>query len=94
MPESFRLDQNYPNPFNPETKIRFEISSSVRGQKSEVRLSVYDIAGKEVARLVNEELPAGIYEYDFNGASLSTGMYFYRLEAGSFAETRKMVLVK
>ena len=94
VPESFRLHQNYPNPFNPVTKIRFEIPSSVSGQKSEVRLSVYDIAGKEVARLVNEELQPGIYEYDFNGKGLSSGMYFYRLEAGSFVGTRKMVLVK
>ena len=94
VPESFRLHQNYPNPFNPATKIRFEIPLSVRGEKSEVRLSVYDIAGKEVARLVNEELQPGIYEYEFNGANLSSGMYFYRLEAGDFIETRKMVLVK
>lgn len=94
VPESFRLHQNYPNPFNPSTKIRFEIPLSVRGQKSEVRLYIYDIAGKEVARLVNEELQPGVYEYEFDGANLSSGMYFSRLETGDFFESRKMVLVK
>jgi hypothetical protein len=94
VPASFRLHQNYPNPFNPSTKIRFEIPSTVRGQKSEVRLSVYDVSGKEVRTLVNSELAPGVYEYNFNGANLSSGMYFYRLEAGDFVETKKMVLVK
>ena len=90
IPERYTLHQNYPNPFNPSTKIRFEIP----GSPEIVKLAVYDISGKEVARLVNEELPAGVYEYDFDGGNLSSGMYFYRLEAGSFVETRKMVLVK
>ncbi|HLT25044.1 MAG TPA: T9SS type A sorting domain-containing protein [Ignavibacteria bacterium] len=90
IPESFTLEQNYPNPFNPSTKIRFSIPKST----GLVKLSIYDIAGKEVARLVNEELQAGVYEYDFNGDNLSSGMYFYRLETRDFFETRKMVLVK
>lgn len=94
IPASFRLGQNYPNPFNPTTKIRFEIPSSVRGEKSKVKLSIFDIAGKEVAKLVNQGLSTGVYEYEFSGAHLSSGMYFYRLEAGNFVETRKMVLIK
>lgn len=90
IPASFRLEQNYPNPFNPSTKIRFDIP---KGNQL-VKLTVYDIAGKEVARLINQELSAGVYEYEFNGASLSSGMYFYRLEAGNFIETKKMILIK
>lgn len=90
MPETYTLEQNYPNPFNPSTKIRFDIPKG----KDMVRLTVYDIAGKEVARLINQELSAGVYEYEFNGASLSSGMYFYRLEAGNFIETKKMILIK
>ena len=90
IPESFRLHQNYPNPFNPSTKIRFDVP----GNMSFVRLTIYDIAGKEVERLVNGELAAGAYEYEFDGSKLSSGMYFYRLEAGEFIETRKMVLLK
>jgi hypothetical protein len=101
VPKSFRLHQNYPNPFNPETKIRFEIPLSVRGQKSEVKLSVYDVSGKEVRMLVNNELAPGVYEYSFDGTGLGSGVYFYRiavhsdkLQSGYFYETRRMVLVK
>jgi len=94
VPESFSLHQNYPNPFNPETKIKFEIPLSGRGQKSEVRLSVYDISGKEIGTLVNNELAPGVYEYSFDGAGLGSGVYFYKLQSGDFVETRRMVLVK
>ena len=88
-PSIFSLSQNYPNPFNPSTKIKFDIPKG-----SLVKLKVYDILGREVAVLVNEKLTAGIYEYDWNASALPSGVYFYRLEAGDFIETKRMVLVK
>jgi serine protease len=89
IPENYELMQNYPNPFNPATKITFALP-----KKDFVKLSVYDILGRQVASLVNEELNAGTFEYNFNGAALSSGMYFYRLETPGFVQTRKMLLVK
>ncbi len=99
MPNEFSLAQNYPNPFNPSTKINFSIP-----QASFVNLKVYDILGNEVVTLVNEEKPTGSYEVNFsakggsasdgNANSLSSGVYFYKLQAGSFVETRKMLLLK
>jgi photosystem II stability/assembly factor-like uncharacterized protein len=94
VPESYSLGQNYPNPFNPNTKINFSIPSSGLHNGSNVRLAVYDILGKEVALLVNENLSAGNYSVDFNASSLPTGTYFYRLEAGEFTDTKKLVLIK
>ena len=94
IPESYTLHQNYPNPFNPVTRIRFEIPSGVRGERSEVRLSVFDVTGREVAELVKGELQAGVYEYEFDGTGLGSGVYFYKLQSGEFSETRRMVLVK
>ncbi|MBX7044700.1 MAG: T9SS type A sorting domain-containing protein [Ignavibacteria bacterium] len=88
-PEKFELMQNYPNPFNPATKISFSIPKN-----GFVSLKVYDILGKEVASLVNEDMTAGIYDFDFNGAALASGMYFYRLEANGFTDTKRMMLVK
>lgn len=85
----FELKQNFPNPFNPETKIKFSIPSN-----EFVTLSVYDLSGKEVANLVKNNLTAGVYEYDFNGANLSSGIYFYTIRAGNFTETKRMILVK
>ena len=91
----FELSQNYPNPFNPTTKIRFTIPVTLSGvEGSLVTLKFYDVLGNEVATLVNEEKPAGSYEVEFDGRKLSSGIYFYRLQAGSFAETKKMVLLK
>ncbi len=92
--KSYLLHQNYPNPFNPVTRIRFEIPSGVSGERSEVRLSVYDIAGREISELVNGELQPGVYEYEYDGAGLGSGVYFYKLQSGEFSETRRMVLVK
>jgi hypothetical protein len=89
LPTSFMLSQNYPNPFNPTTKISFSIPSSAF-----TSLKVYDILGNEVAALVNEEKSAGNYEVSFNASSLSSGTYFYRIQAGSFIETKKMMLLK
>ena len=85
----FKLYQNYPNPFNPVTSIQYAISNS-----QFISLKVYDILGKEVAVLVNEEKPAGNYEVTFNASGLPSGVYFYQLNAGSFFETKKMVLLK
>lgn len=89
IPELFRLFQNYPNPFNPSTKINFEISKS-----SYTNLIVYDILGKAVLKLVDQQLQPGTYEVDFNGSGLNSGIYFYRLETGSFSESRRMLLLK
>jgi photosystem II stability/assembly factor-like uncharacterized protein len=90
----FALSQNYPNPFNPVTIIKFEIPSQARNDNALVTLKVFDILGREIATLVNEEKPAGEYEVEFNGTNLPNGIYFYRLKAGSFVETKKMVLIK
>ncbi|MFN3695315.1 MAG: T9SS type A sorting domain-containing protein [Ignavibacterium sp.] len=89
LPAYFSLAQNYPNPFNPNTKISWQ--SPVGSHQT---LKVYDVLGNEVATLVNEERPAGSYEVDFNAAGLSSGIYFYRLQAGSFVETKKMILLR
>jgi len=99
---NFALYNNYPNPFNPVTKIKYTIptppitSPLVKGRTEEgfVTLKVYDILGREVATLVNEEKPAGEYEVEFNATILTSGIYFYQLKAGEFTETRKMVLIK
>jgi endoglucanase len=89
LPSTIYLEQNYPNPFNPLTRIRF--STPERGV---VRLRVFDGLGREVALLVNEELPAGMYERAFDASVLCSGVYFYRLESSGHALTRKLVLVK
>jgi hypothetical protein len=86
---TFALAQNYPNPFNPATIINYQIP--VEGQ---VSLKVYDMLGNEVATLVNEMKTAGEYQVDFNAAALSSGIYFYRLQAGNFVETKRMMLMK
>lgn len=89
VPKDFSLGQNYPNPFNPVTKIEIALKT-----ESFVRLSVYNILGEEVQVLVNENLKAGNYEVDYNAVKLPSGVYFYRLAADGFSETKKMVLVK
>ena len=88
-PNKFFLYQNYPNPFNPSTKIKYSIPHS-----SFVTLKVYDLLGKEVAILVNEEKPVGYYEIEFNGNNLSSGIYFYSMETGNFSDTKKLILIK
>jgi len=91
--DEFKLYQNYPNPFNPTTTIKYQIP-----ELSYVTIKVYDVLGSEIATLVSEEKPAGNYEVEFNAQSttggLPSGIYFYRLQAGSFVETKKMVLMK
>jgi len=86
---AFELAQNYPNPFNPTTTIRYQIPTA-----EVVSLKVYDVLGKEVATLVSGRQEAGSYAVEFNAAGLSSGVYFYRLQAGGFVETKKMMLVK
>jgi hypothetical protein len=88
-PYRFALEQNYPNPFNPTTGIRYQVAGT-----SDVRLEVFDMLGRKVATLVNERKAAGAYSVTFNAANLSSGIYFYRLQAGAFTETRKMMLIK
>lgn len=89
LPIRFTIKQNYPNPFNPSTSIQYAISS-----RQFVSLIVYDVLGSEVATLVNEEKPAGSYELEFHASTLPSGIYFYRLKAGGFVGTKKMVLMK
>ena len=89
IPTVFKLEQNYPNPFNPSTKIKFAVP-----EKSNVLIKVYDILGSEVATLVNEEMDAGWYENNFNAAGLSSGVYLFRMEAGSYVSTKKMILLR
>ncbi|MBN2709459.1 MAG: DUF4397 domain-containing protein, partial [Calditrichaceae bacterium] len=87
--ERFALEQNYPNPFNPSTTIKFSIPSA-----SFVTVTIYDILGKEVASLVNEYMQPGSYSYNFNGTNLASGIYLYKIDAGSFKSVKKMTLVK
>ena len=89
LPNQFALNQNYPNPFNPSTVISYQLPVN-----SDVTLKIYDVLGKEVTTLVNEDKPAGSYQIDFNAGGLSSGIYFYRLQAGDFVQTRKMILLK
>lgn len=86
FPSTFFLNQNYPNPFNPSTSIQYQIAGI-----SQVTLKVYDVLGNEVATLVNEAKPAGSYEVNFNASKLSSGIYFYKLQAGTFLKTKKMI---
>jgi hypothetical protein len=89
VPGRFELHQNYPNPFNPTTEIQFTI---VDRQWTIVK--VYDILGSEVATLVNEVKDSGTYSVKFDGSGLASGVYIYRLTAGSFVQTRKLLIVK
>jgi probable HAF family extracellular repeat protein len=88
-PANFMLNQNYPNPFNPSTSIGYRISN-----RGFVSLKVYDVLGNEIASLVNEEKSPGSYEVNFDAKGLSSGIYFYTINAGSFVETKKMILIR
>ena len=89
LPDRFSISQNYPNPFNPSTKIKFDIIKS-----GLVKLKIFDISGKEVALLVEENLSPGSYETEFVGSNFTSGVYFYKIETGSFVETKKMLMIK
>ena len=89
IPTLFSLSQNYPNPFNPATTISFSLPS-----RSFVTLKVFDILGKEVSTLVSQELPSGAYSRQWNATNISTGVYFYRLQAGTYSETKKLLLLR
>lgn len=88
-PKEFKLEQNFPNPFNPTTTIQYQLP-----QDAKVTLKVYDILGSEVATLINEEQNAGYKEVQFNGNNIASGIYVYRLTAGNYISTKKMMLVK
>ena len=89
IPGKFRLEQNYPNPFNPSTTIRYELPRA-----SNVRVSVFDMLGREVSVVVNERRDAGVHEVKFDASELASGVYLYRLQAGEFVQTRKLVLLQ
>jgi hypothetical protein len=85
----FQLDQNYPNPFNPSTTINYDLP-----RDSRVTLKVYDVLGREVTMLVNEDQKAGLKSAEWNATGFASGVYFYRLEAGSFVSVKKLLLLK
>jgi hypothetical protein len=87
--DRFTLEQNFPNPFNPATMIRYQLPAM-----REVHLVVYDILGREIQTLVNQRQTTGTYTVTFNASSLATGVYFYRLTAGNFVQTRKLLLLR
>ncbi len=89
LPNEYNVSQNYPNPFNPVTKISYALPSAAT-----VDLKVYNVLGQLITTLVNEEKPAGFYEVDFNAADLPSGVYMYRIQAGDYVETKKMLLLK
>ncbi len=89
IPDVYALQQNYPNPFNPRTMIEYSLP-----QESHVQLKVYTMLGEEVANIVDARQEAGVYRAEFDGARLPSGTYFYRLQAGSFSEVRKLMLLK
>ena len=88
-PAKYSLSQNYPNPFNPSTKITFSLATD-----SKVSLRVIDAIGQEVVSLINQEMTAGVHNIDFDASGLNSGVYFYRLQAGNFVETKKMILLR
>ncbi|HMQ81025.1 MAG TPA: T9SS type A sorting domain-containing protein, partial [Ignavibacteria bacterium] len=89
IPNAYSLQQNYPNPFNPVTNIKFNLPKS-----GYVKLVVFDIMGREVATMLNENMNAGSYTADFDASRLSSGIYFYKLVTADFTDTKKMMLVK
>jgi hypothetical protein len=97
LPTEYKLEQNYPNPFNPTTKIRYSIPNVETHRDASLRnvmLRIYDILGNEVTTLVNEQKDPGYYEVDFNAASFASGVYIYRLQAGNYISTKKMMVLK
>ena len=91
VPDKYSLYQNYPNPFNPTTNIKYQVTNN---NKALVILKVFDVLGKEVATLVNEKQSPGTYEITFDGSSVSSGVYYYKLSADKFTDTKRMVIIK
>jgi hypothetical protein len=89
IPTEYSLSQNYPNPFNPTTKLKFALPKTVL-----TKLIIYDLLGREVETIINKELEAGYYEVEFNANQFSTGIYLYKIQAGDFLQTKKMILMK
>jgi hypothetical protein len=89
VPRECALRQNFPNPFNPSTTIRYELPRA-----SQVSLTVYDILGRQVSVLVNERRDAGVHEVKFDGSKVASGAYFYRLQAGDFVSSKRMLILK
>jgi hypothetical protein len=89
VPDNYSLSQNYPNPFNSMTKVKWQILNA-----NIAKITVFDILGREVRTLVNEKLQPGTYEITFDASKLASGIYFYRLEAGNFVDTKRMILTK
>ena len=89
LPTEFRLEQNYPNPFNPSTTIQFSLPKT-----SNVTIRIYDILGREVATLLDEEYQPGQYKIIFEAGQLASGLYMYRIQAGDFRETKKLMLLR
>jgi len=89
IPMQYGLDQNYPNPFNPTTYIKFQLPEG-----GNVKITVFDILGKEVASLINEKMEAGYHNVEFNASNLASGLYIYKMESGDFTDVKKMMLIK
>lgn len=89
VPTVFKLEQNYPNPFNPSTIIKFAIPERVN-----VNIKIYDILGGEVTTLINQDMDAGWYELKFDAGNYSSGIFIYRMQAGNYVSTKKMLMVK
>ncbi|MFY0696761.1 MAG: T9SS type A sorting domain-containing protein [Balneola sp.] len=88
-PNTFALEQNYPNPFNPTTNIKFALPKT-----ADVTLTIYNMLGQKVNTLINEKMTSGFHIVPFDASNLSSGMYIYRIQAGSFTSTKKMLLIK
>ncbi|MCB0732925.1 MAG: T9SS type A sorting domain-containing protein, partial [Ignavibacteriae bacterium] len=94
LTQNFKLTQNYPNPFNPSTTIKYQLPTNVKSETANVKLIVFDILGRQVATLVNQKQNPGNYEVQFDANNLPSGVYFYKLTAVNFVETKKMVLLR
>jgi hypothetical protein len=92
-PKIFSLEQNYPNPFNPVTKIRFTVPAGI-SSGAFVSILIYDMSGKHVETLLNKQMNPGSHEVEWNAANYSSGVYFYKLQAEGFVDTKKMILIK
>ena len=89
LPKEYALLQNYPNPFNPSTTIKYELPRA-----SDVTLCIFDVLGREVSMLLNDRRDAGVHAVKFDGSNLTSGVYFYRLRAGDFAQTKKLLILR